>query len=117
MKSIDFLSYKHQLLYYILTLFGFQPFILININKKNKSNKNGSKKMDYRNVFLTIFYIIVGTFLVGFLNLIPYDFSNTFYIFLVTCGFIFILLPILNVYLNQVYINSIEIENINPLSP
>jgi hypothetical protein len=107
MKSIDFLTYKHQLLYYILILFGFKPFTIYQKNKK----------MDYRNIFLTIFYVAVGLFLIGFLNFIPYDFSNTFYILLVSCGFIFILLPILNIYLNQVYINSVHMENTSPLTP
>ena len=107
MKSVEFLTYKHQILFYILTLFGFKPFT-INIK---------GKRLDYRNIILTIFYIIVGTFLIGFLNFIPYNFSNTFYILLVILGFILILLPILNIYLNQIYMNSIQIENITPLSP
>lgn len=107
MKSIDFLSIKHQILYYFLTLFGFQPFVINNNIKKN----------DYRNIILSIFYIILGIFLIGFLNFLPYNLSNTVYIILVIIGFIFILLPILQIYLNQIYTNSIHIENVIPLSP
>ncbi len=109
MKSIDCLCIIHQILYYFLTLFGFQPFVINNNIKKNK-------KYDYRNIILSIFYIIIGIFLIGFLNFLPYNLSNTVYIILVIIGFIFILLPILQIYLNQIYTNSIHIENVIPLS-
>jgi hypothetical protein len=98
MKSINFLNYKHQILFFILSIFGFNPFITY--SKKQKIN--------YRNLIFSIFYIAVGLFLIGFLNFLPIHFSDISYILLVTLGFIFLLLPVLNIYLNQIYLNAIE---------